>query len=120
VTTNWTYRGVAYLIIVLGCVAAAAAAVVPFYTVGYKVDALALAAVLTPFAIYGTFSGSLRGPWLLGVGLVLLAATLAIVIDQRYLRYDGYRDATLYWVPLLAVTVALSIAYAFGKRAPYE
>jgi hypothetical protein len=111
------YRPAAYLIILLGCVAAGAASLVPFYSVGYIVDALALAAVLTPFVIYGMFSESLRGPWLLASGLVLLGATLAVVIVERYLNYDGYN--TVYWVPLLAVAIVLPIAYAFGRRAPY-
>ena len=113
------YRTAAYLIILLGCVAAAAASLVPFFSAGYKVDVAALTAVLTPFAIYGMFSESLRGPWLLASGLVLLGVTLAVVIDQRYLHYDGYDDLTLYWTPLLAVAIVLPIAYAFGKRAPY-
>jgi len=113
------YRSAAYLIILLGCLAAAAASLVPFYTVGYVVDAAALAAVLTPFAIYGMFSESLRGPWLLASGLILLGITLAVVIDERFLHYDGYRDTTLYWVPLLTVAIVLPIAYAFGRRAPY-
>ena len=117
------YRSASYLIILLGCAAAAVASVVPFYTVGYKVDALALAAVLTPFVIYGMFIESLRVPWLLASGLVLLGVTVIVVISERYLHYDGYRDATrdatLYWVPLLAVAVVLPIAYVLGKRAPY-
>lgn len=112
-------RPAAYLIILLGCAASLAAALVPFYSVGYVVDALALAAVLTPFVLYGMFSESLRGPWLLGAGLVLLGVTLAVVIGERFLDYDGYRDATLYWVPLLAAAVVLPLAYAFGRREPY-
>jgi len=113
------YRSLAYLIILLGSVAAALAAVVPFYTVGYQVDALALAAVLTPFMVYGMFSQSLRDGWLLASGLILLGATLAVVIIERFVQYDGYRDATVYWVPLLTVTIVLPIAYVFGKRPPY-
>ena len=113
------YRSASYLIILLGCAAAAVASVVPFYTFGYKVDALALATVLTPFVIYGMFIESLRVPWLLASGLVLLGVTVIVVISERYLHYDGYRDATLYWVPLLAVAVVLPIAYVLGKRAPY-
>lgn len=113
------YRPAAYLIILLGCMAAAAAALVPFYDVGYVVDAVALAAVLTPFVVYGMFTESLRGPWLIASGLVLLGVVLAVVIVERYLHYDGYRDNTVYWVPLLAVAIVLPIAYAFGRRAPY-
>lgn len=118
-TATSDYRPAAYLMILLGCVAAIAASLVPFYDVGYKIDAIALAAVLTPFAIYGMFSESLRGPWLLASGLALLGVTLAVVIDERFLHFDGYSDGTLYWVPLLAVSIVLPIAYAFGKRAPY-
>jgi hypothetical protein len=116
------YRAAAALIILLGCAAALVAALVPFYTVGYKVDAIALAAVLTPFVIYGMFIQDLRGPWLLASGVVLLGATLAVVIDQRVLNYDGYRDATHYWMPLLALAlaIALPIARIFGKRPPYS
>lgn len=113
------YHPAAVLIILLGCLAAAAASLVPFYGVAYVIDGVALAAVLTPFAIYGMFIESLRGPWLLASGLVLLGATLAVVVDERYLDYDGYRDATLYWVPLLAMAIVLPIAYIFGKREPY-
>jgi hypothetical protein len=113
------YRPAAVLIILLGCLAATAASLVPFYGVAYVVDGVALAAVLTPFAIYGMLIESLRGPWLLASGLVLLGATLAVVVDERFLHYDGYRDATLYWVPLLTVAIVLPIAYIFGKREPY-
>jgi hypothetical protein len=112
-------RRAAYLIIAVGCAAALVAALVPFYSVGYVVDALALAAVLTPFVLYGMFTESLRGPWLLGSGLVLLGVTLAVVINERFLDYDGYRDATLYWVPLLTLAIVLPVAYAFGRRDPY-
>lgn len=119
-TANLNYRPAAYLIILLGCLVAGAASLVPFYTVGYRVDAIALAAVLTPFVIYGMFSESLRGPWLLATGLVLLGVTTAVVVDERFVDYDGYRDATVYWVPLLAVAIVLPVAYALGKRPPYS
>lgn len=112
-------RPAAYLIIAAGCLAAFAAALVPFYNAGYKVDALALAAVLTPFVAYGMFSETLRGPWLLASGLVLLAVCLAVVGDERYLHYDGYHDAFVYWVPSLAAAIVLAIACAFGSKPPY-
>lgn len=118
-TVSWEYRTAAYLIILIGCAAAGAAALVPHFHVGYKVDAIALAAVLTPFALYGMFSASLRGPWLLASGLVLLGIVLAVVANERYLNYDGYGDRRLYWAPLLAAAIVLPLAYAFGRRAPY-
>jgi len=118
-TATRDYRTAAYLIILLGATAATLAAVVPFYPVGHQVDALALTAVLTPFVVYGMFSHSLRDGWLLASGLVLLGVTLAVVALERLVQYDGYRDATVYWVPLLTVTIVLPIAYVFGKRPPY-
>ncbi len=113
-------RRAAALIILLGCAVAGAAALVPFHHVGYVVDALALAAVLTPFVLYGMFVTSLRGPWLLASGLALLGVSLAVVAASRFLDYDGYRDATVYWVPLLATAIVLPLACAFGRRPPYD
>lgn len=108
------------LIIVLGCLAAFAAGMVPFYPGIYEVNALALAALLTPFAVYGTLFTRLRGRWLVVTGLILLTVTLATVIDERYLHYDGYRDGTLYWVPLATAAVLMLGAYVFGRRPPYQ
>lgn len=119
-TPHLNARSTAALIIVLGCLAAFAAALVPFYPGIYEVDALALGALLTPFVVYGAFFISLRDSWLVATGLVLLAVTLVMVIDERYLHYDGYRDGTLYWVPLLTAAVLMLVAYVFGRRPPYQ
>jgi hypothetical protein len=116
-TAHCDCRPAAYLIAALGCLVAVAAALVPFYSVGYQVDALALAALATPFVVYGMFSEDLRGPWLMGAGLVLLGVTLAVVIGER-VGYQGY--AAVYWVPLAAVAVLLPVALAFGRRPPYS
>lgn len=118
-TATRDYRTAAYGIILLGASTAVLAALVPFYTVGYQVDALALAAVLTPFVVYGMFSNSLRDGWLLASGAVLLGVTLAVVVVERFVHYDGYRDAIVYWVPLLTMTIVLTLAWLFGKRPPY-
>lgn len=115
-TATMDYRPAAYLIILLGVGGAAAASVVPFYTAGYELDTAVLLAVLTPFVLYGALSESLRGLWLLLPGVVLLAISLAVVIPERYLHYNGYADDTIYWVPLLAAAIVLSIAYGFGRR----
>jgi len=56
------------------------------------------------------FSEDLRGPWLLASGLVVLGVTLAEVGVERFLDYNGYRDTTVYWIPLLAVAIVLPIA----------
>lgn len=117
-TANQDYRPAAYLIIALGGLLAGAASFVPFYHVAYKIDAVALSVVLTPFVLYGMFVESLRGPWLLASGVILLGVSLAVVLDERYPVYKGYDS--LYWVPLVAVSIVLTVAYAFGKRAPYS
>lgn len=108
------HRPTAYLIILLGIVAAAAASIVPFYTAGYELDAATLCALLAPFALYAMLTETLRGPWLIGAGIVLLAVTLAEVIRERYLHYNAYADGSIYWVPLLAAVIVLPVAYLFG------
>ena len=109
-------RPAAYLIILLGLGLAAAAALVPFYHVAYLLEPGILLAVLMPFLLYGLFIESLRGPWLLATGLLLLAANLVLVASERSLRYDGYTDDLIYWVPTLAAAVVLPIAYRLGRR----
>src|SRR3569832_1612432 len=109
-------RPAAYLIILLGLGLAAAASLVPFYHVAYLLEPGILLAVLMPFLLYGLFIESLRGSWLLATGLLLLAANLVLVAFERYLRYDGYTDDLIYWVPTLAAVLVLTIAYRLGRR----
>lgn len=116
-TTTRDPRPAAYLIILLGLGLAAAASLVPFYHVAYLLEPGILLAVLMPFLLYGLFIESLRGSWLLATGLLLLAANLVLVAFERYLRYDGYTDDLIYWVPTLAAVVVLPIAYRLGRRA---
>ena len=115
-TQTLDYRPAAYFIILLGLGGAAAASVVPFYTAGYELDSGVLLAVLMPFLLYGLFIESLRGPWLLASGLLLLAASLALVVPERYLHYNGYTDDTIYWVPTLTAAIMMPIAYWLGRR----
>lgn len=110
-------RQAAIVIILLGCLVAAVATLVPFYHVGYQVDAIALAVLLTPFVVYGMFVESLRGPWLLASGVILLGVSVAVVLDERF-PYEGY--VRLYWVPLAAMAIVLPVAYALGRRDPYS
>jgi len=110
-------RPAACLIILLGLGLAAAASLVPFYHVAYLLEPGILLAVLMPFLLYGLFIESLRGPWLLATGLLLFAANLVLVAFERYLRYDGYTDGLIYWVPTLAAVVVLPLAYLLGRRA---
>lgn len=109
------YRPAAYLIILLGLGAAAAASLVPFYNAGYLLEPGVLLAVLMPFLLYGLFIESLRGPWLLASGLLLLAASLALVVPERYLHYNGYTDDMIYWVPTLTAVIVMPIAYWLGR-----
>lgn len=115
-----SYRRAAYLIIAAGSVLAVAAALVPFYHVGYVFKGLALAAVLTPFALYGGLVAALRGPWLLASGLVILGVSLVVVVSERYLDYDGYRSGTVYWLPLATAAVVLVAAYLLGRARTGE
>ena len=115
-TQTLDYRPAAYLIILLGLGGAAAASLVPFYHAGYVLEPGVLLAVLMPFLLYGLFIESLRGPWLLASGLLLLAACLALVISERYLHYNGYADDLIYWAPTLAAAIMLAIAYWLGRR----
>ena len=110
-------RPAASLIILFGLGLAAAAALGPVYPVAYLLEPGILLAVLMPFLLYGLFIESLRGSWLLATGLLLLAANLVLVAFERYLRYDGYTDDLIYWVPTLAAVVVLPIAYRLGRRA---
>lgn len=112
-------RAAAALIILLGCLLALAASLVPFYDVAntYRIDALALSVLLTSFVVYGMFIEDLRRPWLLAAGIALLGVSAAVVIAERFPVYEGY--ARVYWVPLVAVAVVLALAYAFGRRDPY-
>ena len=112
------YRPAIFLILSLGLSEAAAASVVPFYNAGYELDAFVLLAVLMPSLLWGLFIGSLRGAWLAASGLVLLAISLALIVPERYLHYNGYVDDRIYWIPTLAAAIVLPLAYAFGRRAP--
>ncbi|MGE5320471.1 MAG: hypothetical protein ACM3KD_09845 [Hyphomicrobiaceae bacterium] len=115
-TTTRDPRPAAYLIILLGLGGAAAASVVPFYNAGYVLDSWVLIAALMPFLLYGLFVESLRGPWLLGSGLLLLVASLALIVPERFLDYNGYRDDLIYWAPTLAAALVLAIAYPLGRH----
>jgi hypothetical protein len=109
-------RPAAYVFILLGFALAFAAAFVPFFTVGYRLETTVLVILLVPFVIYGSLSESLRGPWLLGSGLVLLGLCVVVVIRERYLHSGTNATDFFYWLPLLASVIMLPIAYMFGRR----
>ncbi len=115
-TTTWDPRPTAYLIILLGLGVAAAASLTPFYHAGYLLEPGVLLAVLMPFLLYGLFIESLRGPWLLASGLVLLVTSLALVVFERFLHFNGYADTLIYWAPTLAAVIVMPIAYWRGRR----
>lgn len=109
-------RPAAYLIILLGLALALAAAFVPFYASGYRLETTVLVILLIPFVIYGSLSESLRGTWLLGSGLLLLGISLIVVARERFLHHPGNADDLIYWLPLLASGVVLPVAYVLGSR----
>ncbi len=135
-------RPAAYFIILLGLGLAGVASMVPFYhDTTYLLKPGILLAVLMPFLLYGLFIENLRGPWLIGTGLLLLAANLVLVASERYVhyvgiasyagyadnlsyyvgianngRYAGYADNLIYWVPTLIAVIVLPIAYWLGRH----
>ncbi len=115
-TTTTDFRPAAYLIVLLGTAAATAAAFVPQYAIGYRLDVAVLVAVLLPFVGYGMLTETLRGLNLLVPGLVLLAVCGALVAFERFVAFEGVFSGPVYWLPLLAGIVVLSAAYALRGR----
>ena len=105
------YRPAAYLIILLGMAAAAAAAMVPQYAIGYRLEVGVLLAMLTPYIVYGALTERLRGPLLLLTGLILLVVSLWLLVSQRPEVGDGYAGSLIYWLPLAVAAVVLPLAY---------
>lgn len=110
------FRPAAYIIVALGTALAFAAAVVPFYDTGYRLDLRVLLAGLAPYLVYVLFTAFVRGRWLLAAGLLLFLFDLAFKIPQRFLRYDGYADGLIYIAPL-AATGLLALMLGLGARA---
>jgi hypothetical protein len=71
---------------------------------------------VAPFVMYGSLSESLCGPWLLGLGPVLLGICAVIVIRERFLHSGTNATDFFYWLPLLASLIVLPIAYVLGRR----
>lgn len=114
--TRRDMRPIAYVIILLGLATAAAAALVPQYAIGYKLEVGVLLALLSPFIVYGALSETLRGAALLLPGLALLGVNTVLLVNERFLHYDGYADSPVYWVPLLSAAVVLPIALLMRPR----
>lgn len=110
------YHELAYVIVLLGLGLAAAAAVMPFFGAGYKLHGAVLLSLLSPFFLYATFSQNIRGLALPAAGLALLALNGGLVLWERFLRYDGYADGLIYWLPLVSGLVVLFIAYLASTR----
>lgn len=110
------YRPIAYIIILLGLLSGAVAALVPQYAIGFKLEVGVLFALIIPFIVYGALSETLRGAALLLPGLVLLGVNGALVVKERLLAYDGYDGSPIYWLPLLTAAIVLPIAYVMRPR----
>lgn len=115
--TTRDYRPLAYVIILLGLATAAAAALVPQYAIGFKLEIGVLLAMIAPFVVYGALSESLRGAALLLPGLVFLGVNVALLVYERMLHYDGYVGSPVYWLPMLTAAVVLPLAYLTRPRA---
>jgi len=107
-------RSAAYVVVALGAALAFAAAVVPHYTAGYRLDLPLLLAGLAPYLVYAVLTVYLHGARLLAAGGALLALELPLRLPLRLLR-DGYPDGLAYAVPLVAAG-ALVVVLALAAR----
>jgi hypothetical protein len=113
-TTEYDFRPAAYLLIVAGCVLAAASAVVPYYSDGYKLMFSVFLFGIVPWYVYGCLTAWLRGWALLIPGIVLVTIDLWLTVALRSSLHNGYPGDTIYYGPLLLTLVALPAAAAAG------
>jgi hypothetical protein len=109
-------RVVAYSIVALGCMLAAAVAVVPFYSASYALRFGVLMAGVLPYLVYAMFPTFVRGLALVMPGVIILAIDVAVKIPERFLRYDGFVDGLVFYVPLVSTLIVLPVAFAIVRR----
>lgn len=110
------FRPTVYVVVTLGVSLAFAAAVMPHYEAGYRLDLPVLLTGIAPYLVYGLFTGFVRDRWLYAGGALLLVFDLAFKVRERFLQYDGYADGLIYTVPLVATGV-LALMLGLGARA---
>ena len=108
-------RPFAYLVIMAGVVLAALSAVVPHYEAGYHLMFSVMLAGLLPYLIYGALTEIVRGWALIIPGLLLLGVHLWLTVTERYLYYDGYSDALIYYLPAGLALFGLPLGVAAGR-----
>ncbi|HSH28370.1 MAG TPA: hypothetical protein VK971_00560 [Thiohalobacter sp.] len=113
------YRVFAYWILVAGAVLAFITGLVPQPVMGYELRVTVIVVGLVPYIVYGMAFPHLRGTALTVPGAILALIHAAVVLNQRFLNYNGYEDGLIYTVPLvLAVIMAGLVVWALLTRNP--
>jgi hypothetical protein len=108
-------RRYAYILILIGAVAAAWAALLPHYEAGFHLRVSILFGLLLPFVAYGSLIESLRPGWLLAIGLVITAVMVAAVVAQRGMAKEPAGELSAYALPLVVCAIVLPVAYFLGR-----
>lgn len=115
----------AYIIIVLGIILAAMWSVRPFFTAGYKLSLIGLAAALTPYYLYALITAAKRAVVIILPGILLLLVQV-IVQFGSYLQWPEMGALTA-WLPLWQSVIVLPVgvlsawalsALTRGQRPP--
>ncbi len=111
-------RPLTYLLLAAGGLLAFLSALVPYFDAGYHLMVSVLLTGLLPYLVFGLALPYLRG-WTLALPALLMVAVHAwLVLWQRFLAYQEYRDGMIYYVPLgLALAAAALLAWAL-RRSP--
>ena len=109
-------RPYAYILILIGSVAAGWAALLPHYEAGFHLRVSLLFGLLLPFIAYGSLTESLRPGWLLATGLVITGIIVAAVIVQRGMAEEPAGELSAYTLPLVISAIVLPVAYFLGRR----
>jgi hypothetical protein len=115
----------AVIAVIIGGVALSfAAAVIPHFTAGYRLEPLILVPGLVLYLIFGILAYFLPARKGAVVGTIILGLHLLVVVQQRWLT-NGYEDSSLLsWFPLALTVAALGLipeawgnaGYPAGKR----
>lgn len=113
------YRVFAYWMLAAGAVLAFISGLVPQPAMGHELWVTVILVGLVPYIVYGMTFPHLRGPALTVPGAALMLIHAGLVINQRFLNFNGYEDGLIYTVPLvLAVIMAGLVVWALLNRDP--
>ncbi|MEW6332315.1 MAG: hypothetical protein AB1560_12730 [Pseudomonadota bacterium] len=113
---NPDFRWFAWFIIASGAMLGFAAAAVPHFDTGYRLDLGVLFAGLLPYVVYAVFSDVVRGWALLATGALLLGIDLGVKIPERFLHYDGYAGGRIYLASLVMTLLAIVVLGIAARR----